>query len=80
MFTTEEVMKLEALNIQIIREMEQSHAKIGSECISFMAAKRKAASMSAYFDLDQKLEACADEYARFFHEMEALKKRAAGLR
>jgi len=78
-YTLDDVKKLEALNIQIIRELEQSHANIEADCMSYLDAKKKAATMEVYFDMSQKLEACTDQYARFFHEMEALKKRAAGL-
>jgi len=78
-YTIDSVRQLESLNMQLVRELEEAHANIQADCVSFMIAKNKADTMNVYFDMDKKLEACQKEYARFFHEMNALKKRAAGL-
>lgn len=78
-FTIDDVKSLEALNLQIIRELEASHAKMQADCMSFMVARNNAVTMGVYFDMNRKLDACTDEYTRFFTEMAALRKRAAGL-
>jgi len=78
-FTADDVKGLEALNIQIMRELEASHAQIEADCMSFMIARNNAASMGVYFDMNRKLDACTEEYMRFFTEMASLRKRAAGL-